>query len=117
LRERIVDPIRAYGKIYTGTASSLLAGVTRRFGIDRLMPLCQGLPENSQMLDFLRNRRQCDFQIVMPQQNLNGVQVGAGFQHVRGEAADTVALCRANSIGSSWVSEETRRSDISYEHR
>jgi len=26
------------------------------------------------------------FQIVMPQQNLNGVQVGAGFQHVRGEA-------------------------------
>ncbi len=26
------------------------------------------------------------FQIVMAQQNLNGVQVGAGFQHVRGEA-------------------------------
>ena len=26
------------------------------------------------------------FQIVMPQQNLNGVQVGTGFQHVRGEA-------------------------------
>ncbi len=26
------------------------------------------------------------FQIVMPQQNLNGVQVGAGLQHVRGEA-------------------------------
>jgi hypothetical protein len=26
------------------------------------------------------------FQIVMPQQNLNGVQVGAGFQHVGGEA-------------------------------
>ena len=26
------------------------------------------------------------FQIVMPQQYLNGVQVGTGFQHVRGEA-------------------------------
>ena len=26
------------------------------------------------------------FQIVMAQQNLNGVQVGARFQHVRGEA-------------------------------
>ena len=26
------------------------------------------------------------FQIVMPQQNLNRVQIGAGFQHVRGEA-------------------------------
>jgi hypothetical protein len=26
------------------------------------------------------------FQIVMAQQNLNGVQVGAGFQHVRGKA-------------------------------
>jgi hypothetical protein len=26
------------------------------------------------------------FQIVMPQQNLNGVQVGAGFEQVGGEA-------------------------------
>jgi hypothetical protein len=26
------------------------------------------------------------FQIVMPQQNLDGVQVGTCFQHVRGEA-------------------------------
>ena len=26
------------------------------------------------------------FEIVMPQQNLNGVQVGTGFQHVGGEA-------------------------------
>ena len=55
------------------------------------------------------------FQIVMPQQNLNGVQVGTGLQHMRGEAVTEhvgIHLLLDSSMASGVLAGVTRRSGV-----
>jgi predicted MPP superfamily phosphohydrolase len=59
------------------------------------------------------------FQIVMPQQNLNGVQVGTGFQHMRGEAVTEdvgIHLFLDSSTASGVLAGVTRRFGVDLSH-
>ena len=52
--EAVTEHVRVHFLLDSGTASGVLAGVTRRFGVDRLIA---AVPGNNQT-DFLRKRCQ-----------------------------------------------------------